>query len=98
MIPDWIAVDWGTTRLRVWAMQGTQAIQSCNSDQGMGALTPDTFEPALLALINDRWLRLQAEIGLLISTVVLTMGLRAIAYALPDGLVVRHRRSWRRIP
>ena len=27
MTPDWIAVDWGTTRLRVWAMQGAQAVQ-----------------------------------------------------------------------
>ena len=55
MAPDWIAVDWGTTRLRVWAMQGAQAIQSRNSDKGMGGLTRDAFEPALLELIHD-WL------------------------------------------
>ena len=55
MTPDWIAVDWGTTRLRVWAMQGTQAVQSRNSDKGMGGLTQDAFEPALLELIED-WL------------------------------------------
>jgi 2-dehydro-3-deoxygalactonokinase len=55
MIADWIAVDWGTTRLRVWAMQGSQAIQSRNSDKGMGGLSRDGFEPALLDLIHD-WL------------------------------------------
>ena len=55
MAPDWIAVDWGTTRLRVWAMQGAQAIRSRNSDKGMGGLTRDAFEPALLELIHD-WL------------------------------------------
>ena len=55
MTPDWIAVDWGTTRLRVWAMQGPQPTQSRNSDKGMGGLTRDAFEPALLDLIHD-WL------------------------------------------
>ena len=55
MTPDWIAVDWGTTRLRVWAMQGPKAVQSRNSDKGMGGLARDGFEPALLDLIHD-WL------------------------------------------
>ena len=55
MTPDWIAVDWGTTRLRVWAMQGLKAVQSRNSDKGMGGLSRDGFEPALLDLIHD-WL------------------------------------------
>ena len=55
MTPDWIAVDWGTTRLRVWAMQGPKAVQSRNSDKGMGGLSRDGFEPALLELIPD-WL------------------------------------------
>ena len=55
MTPDWIAVDWGTTRLRVWAMQGPKAVQSRNSDKGMGGLSRDGFEPALLELIAD-WL------------------------------------------
>lgn len=60
MIADWIAVDWGTTRLRVWAMQGSQAVQSRNSDKGMGGLTSDGFEPALLDLIHD-WLPAQGR-------------------------------------
>ncbi|MFT4011949.1 MAG: 2-dehydro-3-deoxygalactonokinase [Paracoccus sp. (in: a-proteobacteria)] len=53
--PGWIAVDWGTTRLRAWAMAGARALDSRASDQGMGGLTPDGFEPALLDLIAD-WL------------------------------------------
>lgn len=53
--PDWIAVDWGTTRLRVWAMRGDQPIDRRSSDQGMGKLTPAGFEPALLDLVQD-WL------------------------------------------
>lgn len=53
---DWIAVDWGTSNLRVWAMgaDGT-ALDSRSSDRGMGKLTPGEFEPALLDLIGD-WL------------------------------------------
>ena len=60
MTPDWIAVDWGTTRLRVWAMQGPKAVQSRNSDKGMGGLARDGFEPALLDLIHD-WLPAQGR-------------------------------------
>lgn len=63
-IPDWIAVDWGTTRLRAWAMQGATALQARASDAGMGALTPERFEPALLALISD-WLPPQGRIPVL---------------------------------
>lgn len=53
--PDWIAVDWGTSALRVWAMAGDQVLAETASDQGMGRLTPDAYEPALLGLIGP-WL------------------------------------------
>lgn len=52
---DWIAVDWGTSNVRAWAMRNGEAIGENASDQGMGSLTPDAFEPALLNLI-DPWL------------------------------------------
>lgn len=53
---DWIAVDWGTTHLRVYAVQASGTVLATqHSDQGMGRLTPDTFEPALINLIAD-WL------------------------------------------
>ncbi len=53
--PDWIAVDWGTSNLRAWAMGATGVLATASSDQGMGGLTREGFEPALLALIGD-WL------------------------------------------
>lgn len=55
MTPSWIAVDWGTSNLRAWAMGEDGVLATASSDQGMGTLTRDGFEPALLALIGD-WL------------------------------------------
>ena len=50
---SWIAIDWGTSRLRVWAMDGAdRVLQTAQSDRGMGQLAPDEFEPALLDLIG----------------------------------------------
>lgn len=52
---DWIAVDWGTSNLRAWAMGPGGPEAEATSDQGMGKLKPQDFEPALLALISP-WL------------------------------------------
>ncbi|MEX0954062.1 MAG: 2-dehydro-3-deoxygalactonokinase [Rhizobiaceae bacterium] len=53
---DWIAADWGTSALRVWAVgRDGSVIANAASDDGMGKLRPDGFEPALLSLIGD-WL------------------------------------------
>ena len=53
---DWIAVDWGTTNLRAYAMgPGDTVLAEGSSDDGMGRLDPDGFEPALLRVIGD-WL------------------------------------------
>ncbi len=52
---DWIAVDWGTTHLRAWAMVGDMARAEASSADGMGKLDRDGFEPALLRLIEP-WL------------------------------------------
>ncbi len=52
--PDWIAVDWGTSNVRAWAMSASAAVLAeAGSDQGMGKLSRDGFEPALLDLIRD---------------------------------------------
>jgi len=51
----WIAVDWGTTRLRAWAMRGSRVLAGAGSGDGMGTLDPGRFEPALLDLIGP-WL------------------------------------------
>ena len=55
MRPDWIAIDWGTTNLRAWAMGAGGVLAEASSDEGMGRLTRDGFEPALLRLIGP-WL------------------------------------------
>lgn len=55
MTVEWIAVDWGTTNLRVWAMGPKGVLAAATSDNGMGKLDRDRFEPALLALIAP-WL------------------------------------------
>jgi 2-dehydro-3-deoxygalactonokinase len=52
---DWIAVDWGTSHLRAWAMKGADILDHAHSDDGMGGLTRDRFETVLLALIGH-WL------------------------------------------
>ncbi len=52
MNPDWIAVDWGTTRLRAWAMDGRSPVAEAASEDGMGRLTRDGFAPALHGLLE----------------------------------------------
>jgi 2-dehydro-3-deoxygalactonokinase len=53
--PDWIAVDWGTSNLRAWAMGPSGILAEASSEAGMASLGRDDYEPALLALIGD-WL------------------------------------------
>ena len=55
MTPDWIAVDWGTSNLRAWAMGPSGVLASAGSDEGMGKLSKAEFEPALLRVIAT-WL------------------------------------------
>lgn len=52
--PDWIALDWGTSNLRAWAMKDGRAEANVSSSDGMGGLARDGFEPALAALV-DVW-------------------------------------------
>ncbi len=50
---SWIAVDWGTSNLRVWIMdESSAAVAKVQSTNGMGVLAPEQFEDALLALID----------------------------------------------
>ncbi|TNC62466.1 2-dehydro-3-deoxygalactonokinase [Rubellimicrobium roseum] len=51
--PDWIAVDWGTSNVRAWAMTAAgEVLAEATSDKGMGKLSREEFEPALLDLIG----------------------------------------------
>ncbi len=53
---DWIAVDWGTSNLRAWAMASDGTVKDCaSSDKGMSTLTKDAFEPTLISL-TEQWL------------------------------------------
>jgi 2-dehydro-3-deoxygalactonokinase len=53
---DWIAVDWGSSNLRAWAVDGAGAvIAEGGAADGASALAPEGFEPALLAVIGP-WL------------------------------------------
>ncbi|TNF22669.1 MAG: 2-dehydro-3-deoxygalactonokinase [Rhodobacteraceae bacterium] len=52
-IADWVAVDWGTSNLRVWVIGADGAvIANPASDRGMAVLDSDEFEPALRRLIS----------------------------------------------
>jgi 2-dehydro-3-deoxygalactonokinase len=54
--PAWIAVDWGTSNLRAWAMGADgKVLAEASSDDGMGKLSREGFEPALVRLIGG-WL------------------------------------------
>ena len=54
--PRWIVADWGTSNLRLCAVSAEGSILAeASSSDGMGSLTPDQFEPALLRLAGD-WL------------------------------------------
>ncbi|WP_099827729.1 2-dehydro-3-deoxygalactonokinase [Oceaniglobus indicus] len=53
---DWIAVDWGTTNARAWAMGGANTVLAeALSDMGMARLDPSQYEAVLLDMIGD-WL------------------------------------------
>ncbi len=55
-IADWVAVDWGTSNARVWAM-GPDGRDFAHGafDKGMGALSPGDYETTLLDMIEP-WL------------------------------------------
>lgn len=51
---DWIAADWGTTQLRLWAMTGEGiALAEARLPRGMGSLVPTDYEDVLAAAIAD---------------------------------------------
>ncbi|BBE74275.1 2-keto-3-deoxy-galactonokinase [Pleomorphomonas sp. SM30] len=46
--PAFVAVDWGTSSLRLWLMAADGAVLAeTRSAEGMGGLSPDAFEPVL---------------------------------------------------
>jgi 2-dehydro-3-deoxygalactonokinase len=75
----WIAVDWGTSNLRAWAMGAAGPLAEAVSDDGMGKLKPDEFEPALLRLITP-WLTAPVTPVLACGMVGARQGWREAAY------------------
>ncbi|WP_170333482.1 2-dehydro-3-deoxygalactonokinase [Ruegeria arenilitoris] len=55
MNTEWIAVDWGTSHLRAWAMQGETVQDHAQSENGMSRVAGGDFQVALLELIGG-WL------------------------------------------
>ncbi|AEQ50257.1 2-dehydro-3-deoxygalactonokinase [Pelagibacterium halotolerans] len=56
---DWIALDWGTSNMRAWAMGADNSVLARgDSAKGMGQLSPSEFEPALLDIV-EQWLDIQ---------------------------------------
>lgn len=50
----WIAVDWGTTHMRAWAIDMSgDVLAYSESDEGMKDLQQNEFEPVLLRLIEN---------------------------------------------
>ncbi|MCY4336119.1 MAG: 2-dehydro-3-deoxygalactonokinase [Litoreibacter sp.] len=53
---DWIAVDWGTSNLRAWAMSECGTVKDkLECDKGMSGLAQHEFEPTLIRVIEP-WL------------------------------------------
>ncbi len=55
MNTEWIAVDWGTSHLRAWAMQGDSVLDHAQSDRGISRVAGRDFQQVLLDLIGG-WL------------------------------------------
>ena len=79
MDSSWIAVDWGTSNLRAWAMGPDGPLDQAVSDDGMGKLQPHDFEPALLRLIEP-WLTAAHTPVLACGMVGARQGWREAAY------------------
>ena len=53
MNPNWIAVDWGTTNLRLWQCdQAGNVLDETKVQMGMGALTASEYEGVLISHID----------------------------------------------
>ena len=78
---DWIALDWGTTNLRAWAMaHDGSVLESAHSGSGMDRLAGGAhqYESALLDLVEP-WLSANRV------TVVLACGMAGVAAGLDRG-------------
>ncbi len=62
----WVAVDWGSSNLRAWALaDGGEVLAEVEAARGMLDLAPADYEPALLAAIGD-WLPVEGRTPVLV--------------------------------
>ena len=69
MSERWIAIDWGTSRLRIWVMQGEQVDEHINSADGMLRLQPEDFQPILLGKLAP-WLEAKKPLTIVASGMI----------------------------
>lgn len=84
----WIAVDWGSSNLRAWALNAQDKVLARGgSERGMLTLTPVDYEEALLEVIGD-WLPGTGSVDVLICGMAASrQGWREAAYlAVPTRL------------
>ncbi len=63
---NWIAVDWGSSNLRAWALDAQgEVLAPAASPQGMLSLTPGDYEAALLDVIGG-WLPDSGRVAVLV--------------------------------
>lgn len=78
---EWIAVDWGTSNMRAWAMGGGDTVLArASSAKGMGQLRPEEFEAALLETVGD-WLGDRPTLVIACGMVGARQGWAEAAYA-----------------
>ena len=66
MTAAWIAVDWGSSNLRAWALDAAGSVTAEGAAaNGASSLAPEAFEPALLAVI-DPWLAPDARTDVMV--------------------------------
>lgn len=64
---EWIAVDWGTSNVRVWGISASgDPVFSSESDKGMGRLTPDEYPAVLAELLSDHISEIQSPLDVVI--------------------------------
>ncbi|EWH00750.1 2-dehydro-3-deoxygalactonokinase, partial [Halomonas sp. BC04] len=84
----WIGVDWGSSRLRAWALDINDEVLACgSSERGMLSLAPSEYESTLLQVIGD-WLPDSGRLDVLICGMAgARQGWREAAYlTLPTRL------------
>jgi 2-dehydro-3-deoxygalactonokinase len=64
---EWVAVDWGTSNLRVWGIgPGGEVAFARTSDQGMSRLQRDAYAGVLAGLLSDHFARTGPRVDTLI--------------------------------